>query len=604
MPKHHLHTPRKTVWREATRRTRHTLALTEVADQWNSPDVSRRELCRSVAAKYPGEKADALRRHLERHGGELSRTDDRQLFSDQQEQVFLGIMRTFSIANHALSRVQTIEMVRDLNELPQTWNGENWYRSFVERHSDLLHPMHPQLLAPKRTNPELPSKVQAFVAGMERFHAAHYFGADATYSADETFLSIKMVGQASLRLEAVGKVNRNYVFPKGLHYGSIIPFSNAAGHTALVVLVLPLQLSEVETRCVDFYLPQLQPAPKDHMVLLYAFTSTGRMNTQLFRAIMQRFVAIVQVRSPGVIQQLYLDRLGAHLDRDMVAEALQHGVYINWYPPECSAFLQPCDNAEFAVFHNTLNKLTERFDLSRLVASLPSHAIVLAFLQEALKACTASNVVKVSFARTGIFPWNKELILSNAKNYLDAEAVIAGLAPVIEVIQMAECATLSVLERHQIKHEPKRLRARPELQKVYTGEELLEMHEKKLKAKKDKAMEAQDRARRREAKAVALKAEKDERRRQRETLRTARKVEEERKQQARQMFSCKACGCTCRSRKTAGVTSWIWCSYCDEFAICPYRRLCADGPETLRRHEEEEVKRKKRALPGAAVSLS
>jgi DDE superfamily endonuclease len=449
--------------------------------------------------------------------------------------------------------------------------------------------------------------VQAFIASMEQYHESHHFGADATYSADETLVCIKMTGQGCLRLEAVGKVNRNYVFPKGLHYGSIIPFSNAAGHTVLIVLVLPLQLSDVDDRSVEFYLPELQAGPKDHLNLLYAFTATGRMNTELFRAIMRHFVAAVQLRSPGVAQQLYLDRLGCHLDPLMVGQALQHGVHICWYPPDCSAFLQPCDDAEFAVFHRALNNVVQRFDLSRLAAKLPHYAIVLCFLQEALKLCTASNVVKTSFARTGIFPWKKELILSNARNYLAAEAAAAARPPVDPALAILQQAALGILSRENVVHDPKRVRARPLLNHVYTSEELLDMHEKmeqeKQKAKQLKAQKAQERIRLRQEKAAALKTAKEERHRKREEARAVRKVNEERKLQQRKAFSCKACGCVCRSREAAGVTAWIWCSYCDEFAICPYRRACPTGPEVLGRHEEEEAKRKKRRLLGVPVSF-
>jgi hypothetical protein len=123
------------------------------------------------------------------------------MLSDAQEHVVLGVMRTFSVANRTLSRVQTIEMVRDLFELPKIWVGQSWYRSFIKRHADLLHPVRTQLLAAKRTNAGLLPEVHAFLESMENFHEKHHFTAETTYAADETLLCIRMSGHTALRME-------------------------------------------------------------------------------------------------------------------------------------------------------------------------------------------------------------------------------------------------------------------------------------------------------------------------------------------------------------------------------------------------------------------
>src|SRR5687767_1681692 len=60
------------------------------------------------------------------------------------------------------------------------------------------------------------------------------FRAEATFGAGETLLSIHLDRSGATRLEVVGKINSNFVFPKCTTYGSCIFFSNAARHTRLV----------------------------------------------------------------------------------------------------------------------------------------------------------------------------------------------------------------------------------------------------------------------------------------------------------------------------------------------------------------------------------
>lgn len=82
-----------------------------------------------------------------------------------------------------------------------------------------------------------------------------------------------------------------------------------------------------------------------------------------------------------------------------------------------------------------------------------------------------------------------------------------------------------------------------------------------------------------------------------------RKLELKEKEERKKSFTCKACGLICRRKSTAGETTWLWCSYCDRFCVCPYRRTCPYGEEVLRKHEEREVQRGMALLPGHHSSV-
>jgi hypothetical protein len=593
--------------REAAERTNHTLALAELASVWKTAK-SKRAAAAAIALKYPGEKAPSLKRHLERLGGVLERTNQHQLLSDTQEHVILDVARTFSVANRALTRAQLVKLARYEAGKPKTWSGGPWYRSFMARHADHLQHARGQAMAPKRNRRELKGMVEDFIKRMKVFFESHTFAAEATWSADETLLSIHLSSQSPVHVEAVGKVNHNHVVPTGMHYGSLLLFSNAAGHTPLVVIVLP-QLEQSSTRKKDpeFFLPDLQPKPSKQLTVLFAFTPSGRMVTSLFRAIMERFVGILQQRSPGVEQQLYLDRLGAHLDAIMVRHAFDNGLHVCWYPPDCSEFLQPCDDVMFASFKRELGDAVKRCDATRLLAQLPAHALVMSFLNTALEKCTAEHVVRRSFLNTGIFPFDPSRIRANAANYVDPAAAVAALPAAFPDTRQAERDSLLVLQESDALRLPRRVRVRAEPGKLYTAEDLLaaeeENEERRLKEAAEKAEASEAKKRQRGAKKLADEERKKHRAEEKSQTKKKRKMEEHEREERKKSFTCKACGLVCRCKSTAGETAWLWCSYCDDFCVCPYRRVCPHGEEVLRKHEIREQHRGKALLPGHHSSV-
>ena len=63
----------------------HRLALHEMESLVKDEGLSIHAASKAVAAKYPRESADTLRRHWQRCGGEILRTHGNQLLTDVQE---------------------------------------------------------------------------------------------------------------------------------------------------------------------------------------------------------------------------------------------------------------------------------------------------------------------------------------------------------------------------------------------------------------------------------------------------------------------------------------------------------------------------------------
>ena len=213
------------------------------------------------------------------------------------------------------------------------------------------------------------------------------------------------------------------------------------------------------------------------------------------------------------------------------------------------------------------------------------------FLGAALKECTAPKVVISGFASTGLFPWDRNLILKNAKEFT-APALSDAAAPASSPLDIAVAATLHVLDEHDQKAKASKRHVRVSKNHIYIYDQLLDEEEERKKEKERLLKDKERRAAERREASERRAGEKQQQKRKREAQQQARQAEKEqakrRRADAAATWSCKACDRRCRNHRSP---DWLWCEYCDTFGICPYRDLCKDGPAVLERHEEEERKR-------------
>ena len=85
--------------------------------------------------------------------------------------------------------------------------------------------------------------MKAFISEVAEFLQEHTFTTARTWGADETLLTMRKLGHGIVRVEWVGKGKSNYERPRNTHTGSLIIFSNGAGRTALVVIILPARFA-------------------------------------------------------------------------------------------------------------------------------------------------------------------------------------------------------------------------------------------------------------------------------------------------------------------------------------------------------------------------
>jgi hypothetical protein len=598
-----MNRPKRT--RTSAEQAEHHDALHRLADLWNTPGLSHVAASNAVAEEYTHERPASLRRQLQRHGGTIERTHGNQVFTDAEEDSIVGVMRAFSMANRGLSRLQVLSMVREEFNKGEDWEGEDWYDLFIKRHAAVLHGRIPQEISANRTAPERYEQIQQWVDQVGRFLGEHSFTAETIWGADETLLAIRSGRAGAIRLEAVGKVNCNYQFPRGTKYGSIIIFSNAAGHAPFAVVILPLSFQGETRRFADFYLPGDRMPVHSKMDVYFAFTEKGYMTNSLFKTIVVKFLEIVKSRHPDLENLLFLDRLGAHLQPGLVRLCLLQRLYHVWFPAHCSEFIQPADAEQFGVFHRVLNSVRTRYDGCSLLHAGPAHAMVLMFLNGALATCTRENVVWLSFASTGIFPWDPKLILTHAARFAAPAVAAATLSSLSAAEAHAEHMTTSILTAASTTKKPRRVHGSVEGGILYLGDQLLaaddKWKEEQRKAAEEKAQRQAERVTARQHKAE--EKERHKRRRQEYRQQKEREKEELRRarEEARKMWSCSTCHALCSNRRS---NRWAWCEYCDHYGACPNRDICPEGRVNLDEHEDEERQAGKLTLSELAERAS
>jgi len=578
----------------ARRRSSHTAALHELANLIQEKHTPVRAACRAVVEKYPDEHPDALRQHWIRHGGVIPKTHENQLLTDEQEAVVVATLRAFSLYNRGLKRTVVLDFVREYASLAADWNGIYWYESFMSRHADLLRPRHTTPLCFKRVAPELYKQVQAWIRTAEQVEAEHHYSPETIYNADETLISIKNVKHSGLTVEVVEKKNHNEVGTKRLTYGSMISFSNAAGWTPLIVVILPADFREADDKTAEFFLPGERDKASDHTAVMYAFTKKGYMDNALFVSVMAKFRAIIKARHPDLDHLLFMDRLQAHLQPAVVAACLADRLYTVWFPPHCSEFLQPADQQQFAVFHNQMNLLVTHYDRTALLRHAGGRALVMQFFKRAQEACTQQDVVKISFETAGIWPWDPDKILQNARRVLKPKLAAKDLHPVPKEIEKAERAIMNILEANQQPTPAKRLRAGIRRGEIYTADDLIRADQIGKEEKARLQAEKEERARTRQEEKVRKLSDKANAKRTREELRQQKRAAKDsadrERRESRARLSCRSCGRQC---KNPSSPLWLWCDYCDDYGVCT---RCPGSDAAMQQHEDEERQKKKPRL--------
>jgi hypothetical protein len=440
-----------------------------------------------------------------------------------------------------------------------------------------------------------------FLAAREKIYARVPISAEHLINCDETLLTVKNKGLGTNRV--VGDSNRGTVGGKLPAVGSALKFVNAAGRTILTVYVLKCSATGKATYTLRDA-GRLRGHTRGHGQIRFAFNETGRMNGSLWANVVKCLCEVLEREAPGVTNLLLCDNVSCHHDLGALEYGHQHNLEFLFLPPNSTHFMQPLDDTLYASFKNVI---AQEFNTAQVTAHLQkggtnAKSVVLQVVHYAFtKAFTPANVKK-SWANTGLYPFDKALILKRA---------LANVEPSPETAQrktakVAYDACSDMLsdrtkEKHTAGSEAVEADGSYETNYLYDGREIQELGQKRkadaeaaeaakeakkaqIAAKKVADAEAKEAraAKAKEAKAAKAAAAKEAKAAKEEKARAvaaAKAAAAAAKALELLQTKCQACGTVRRSNQ-------VWkeeqsCRLCERFLVCG---KCDGSDQVMRRH--------------------
>lgn len=313
--------------------------------------------------------------------------------------------------NMGLKAFQIMEFVNLLWGVAISYN---WIKRLKTKWKSELSKKKTKLLADKRTNKILSDDVLDFIGQVEVVKEVHPMTAKNSFNYNETQVYVSSDG--TVCFEHVGKDKPHHEGTKGKTIGSPVTFICADGSVFMSVWIF--KRKPPKGAGTDGGLKANIRVPmggkynlRDSWPRYYCWTDTGYSNTELHHAIIGKFGRLWKLKKRNQFYWLFEDQLGCHKSLETVRQALLSNVMSWLLPGNTSHFLQPLDNLAFAKFKQTLRVLAERM--------IPGHNIlkeelISFFYEVAYKAeCIVftKRVIQRSFAKVGLFPFDKERIL-------------------------------------------------------------------------------------------------------------------------------------------------------------------------------------------------
>ena len=323
-----------------------------------------------------------------------------RLSAEQKERLLL-ILEVFALHNCALTPHKAVALVHSAFQMRIS---ARTITRFVQRHPLRLKLCKSVFLTPGRAAKESLWRVKHFCDVWERFFAEHHLPRHCIFNYDETTMYYNVENQ--LVIESARRARPNSIGIKAKSLCTCLVIVDAAGQPFLVAICLKKSGNHVQV-----------PIPPDRYPIptYYYYSPTGYFNQMLFANVMERFCERWQAQHPGLNAVLIGDNCGIHKCIDVMEKCLQQLVYMMFFPPNTSHFLQPLDDTIFASLKNSLHSKIKDISWEAAVFGSASGDLLYGAMFDAIRdTLMKPEVLKGAWERTGLVPYNRQKILSGA----------------------------------------------------------------------------------------------------------------------------------------------------------------------------------------------
>ncbi len=336
---------------------------------------------------------------------------NRKLF-DHEEQKVVGLINGFCDNRIPLSKP---ELGVWAGKLFDTTFTEKWITNFVKRHVKAIKLTKAKIIAQRRISPNTLEDVKGFLTIMDNKWTLLPTEADMIANYDESLIALK--GTDCDAITTRHPIAKCRLGQRYRTLGSVLPFISADGNVIMTVFIFPIQHIDTEVeKSLKITVDTTHQVGNEDWFTFYAFSRTGYVNSVLFRNIIDCLIKVRAYKGQTRRLVLFGDNLAAHRDAETIAKAYKADIHLVFFPPNCSHFIQPLDSYPFARFKQVLQILQRKQYFGSFFNDSLQSFTDLRLAGDAFREAFTKETIIAAFRDTGLFPFNKQLILTRAQS--------------------------------------------------------------------------------------------------------------------------------------------------------------------------------------------
>jgi hypothetical protein len=538
----------------------------------------RRDLVHKHVQKVPRSSVDgaesAIKRELKRNDPAVKSHPNNSL-PILHEACMAGVLLHFDRKAAQLTDADVLKMAQSAFPDLATDLSLHWCKGFRTRFAPWLTKRKSSAIEAERVKGIHRQHIQGFIDSYDSMKRFILEDGSNLVNADE--VPCAFAGVTSIQVySALGKPKCGSLNNKSEDVRTFIPFTAANGELLMLVVIFKAKVQGGQISQTPVDIPESWTNErKNPFPILYAATGKGYVTNALWKSIMQHFGFVVaqQFGIKGCV--LLVDNLAAHVNAENVAACSKQNIFMWMIPAHSSHFLQPNDNGVNAAAKSKAHELKRTEYRANIIRGITPTAVVSSILLDAIEASITKRVVRASWYRTGIFPWDPEMIWSIAEPYLPAEPKTRSSNPRQLSKDILTSLATTVFEQNQLTP-TKRARVRADATKVYTFQEIADRSEEKKKAESGRLARAEARRASLEEKRLDQEIRKAVARERRSTIQEVTQAKKRKLAETTAKTACMNC-----HKVRATSTPWFSCPGIGHPGVCSkcYRKALNDPDE-------------------------
>lgn len=387
------------------------------------------------------------------------------LFTMKEEQGLRGFLEAWSLINRPLTRTMFLKYVASLRKGVRGWDPRGWYDKFMVRNKAKLSFRTLKQLNNERQNVNIIDDVHAFTDFMDKWVLDNEIERKLMVNCDETRLILPQGNHGVMKIVSKNKDIPSDTTGMRTKCATYLPFHSPEG-IIINVFILPLN----RNGSTDFRVRRANTATRSSVSTYYIFNDSGWLNSDGFYEIMKVFIKELQLKYQNQKVSLFMDRLNIHISDRIINLCIENDVECIYFPVATSHFLQPSDANFFAMF----KKLVKRNVIEKAITSRTNKMDIGKELFESAEDMIkylSPAIIKSSWSKTGLVPYNKDLIIKHLNSNFGSIESNEDHEIVTNIRSMTQNMLCDNLQVNQSGY----VRVQPERNKVFTGRELLQL---------------------------------------------------------------------------------------------------------------------------------